>query len=307
MSSTIQLRLSRLWLTPTLWPSVYGVFPQQHQMLTHAGHTWGAFPHPILGVTFITELLSPTTRSKGCQNRLLKGGRQVAEQVKTTLATNPRRCLSGLMPTLPMFPLGSVLFPGMPLALRVFEERYLKMMGAILEEDTPQFGVVLIERGHEVGGGEKRFDVGTIAEVLEIAAPDGPLAVMARGTQRFRVTQWLEDDPYPRAEVELLDPLESHDSGEDVLQATEDTVRDTLRYLDTVTDDLPWSPDIDLSPDWEEKLWQLAGISPLGPLDHQDFLTVSSMEALSTKIQATVSEALEVFRLSQQPEDEEER
>jgi Lon protease-like protein len=188
----------------------------------------------------------------------------------------------------------------MPLALRVFEERYLKMMGAILEEDTPQFGVVLIERGHEVGGGEKRFDVGTLAEVLEIAAPDGPLAVVARGTRRFRVTTWLVDDPYPLADIELLDSLTTDSDTEASLQETEQVVRDTLRYLDTLSDDLPWSPDIDLSSDDEERLWQLAGISPLGPLDHQDFLTETSMASLSTRIQTTVSEALDVFKLSQE-------
>ena len=58
------------------------------------------------------------------------------------------------MTLLPMFPLGSVLFPAMPLALRVFEERYLKLMGAILEDEPSEFGVVLIERGSEVGGGD---------------------------------------------------------------------------------------------------------------------------------------------------------
>jgi Lon protease-like protein len=188
----------------------------------------------------------------------------------------------------------------MPLALRVFEERYLKMMGAILEEDTPQFGVVLIERGAEVGGGEKRFDVGTLAEVLEIAAPDGPLAVVARGTQRFRVTKWLDDDPYPRAEIELLDSLTSDSDIDAVLDDAEQVVRETLRYLETVADDLPWSPDIDLSPDDEERVWQLAGISPLGPLDHQDLLTETAMESLSTKIRTTVSDALDVFKLSQE-------
>ena len=199
-----------------------------------------------------------------------------------------------------MFPLGSVLFPGMPLALRVFEERYLKMMGAILEDDTPQFGVVLIERGHEVGGGEKRFEVGTLAEVLEIAAPDGPLAVVARGTKRFRVVNWLDDDPYPKAEIEVLDSL-THDSDlEQPLSETEEIVRDTLRYLESLSDDLPWSADIDLSGDDEERLWQLAGISPLGPLDHQDFLMEESMGTLAAKIQTTVQEALEVFKLSQQ-------
>jgi uncharacterized protein len=198
-----------------------------------------------------------------------------------------------------MFPLGSVLFPGMPLALRVFEERYLKMMGAILEEENPQFGVVLIERGHEVGGGEKRFDVGTLAEVLEIAAPDGPLAVVARGTRRFRVTSWLDDDPYPKAEIELLDSLETDTSSDESLRDTEEVVRNTLTYLESLTDDLPWSSDIDLSADDEERLWQLAGISPLGPLDHQDLLTETSMASLSTKIHRTVSEALDVFKLSQ--------
>jgi Lon protease-like protein len=220
------------------------------------------------------------------------------------LATTGDGWLSGPMAVFPMFPLGSVLFPGMPLALRVFEERYLKMMGAILEEDSPQFGVVLIERGHEVGGGEKRFDVGTLAEVLEIAAPDGPLAVVARGTRRFRVASWLDDDPYPRAEIELFDSLASDSDTDAFLQETEQVVRNTLRYLESLTDDVPWSADIDLSSDDEERLWQLAGISPLGPLDHQDFLSETSMASLSTKIQTTVSEALEVLRLSQESQGE---
>ena len=174
------------------------------------------------------------------------------------------------------------------------------MMGAILEDDTPQFGVVLIERGHEVGGGEKRFEVGTLAEVLEIAAPDGPLAVVARGTKRFRVINWLDDDPYPKAEIEVLDDLTQDSDLEQPLSETEQIVRDTLRYLESLSDDVPWSADIDLSGDDEERLWQLAGISPLGPLDHQDFLMEESMGALASKIQTTVQEALEVFKLSQQ-------
>ncbi len=200
---------------------------------------------------------------------------------------------------MPMFPLGSVLFPGMPLALRVFEERYLKMMGAILDDDVPQFGVVLIERGPEVGGGEGRFGLGTLAEVLEIAAPDGPLAVVAKGTTRFRVTSWLDDDPYPMAEIEVLDPLTVEEGATDLLAQTEATVRDTLEYLESITDSLAWSSDIDLSEDLEEKLWQLAGIAPLGPLDHQDFLAENSFSALAEKIQSTVLEALDTLKLSQ--------
>jgi len=203
------------------------------------------------------------------------------------------------MTVMPMFPLGSVLFPGMPLALRVFEERYLKMMGAILDDDVPQFGVVLIERGPEVGGGERRFGLGTLAEVLEIAAPDGPLAVVAKGTTRFRVTSWLDDDPYPMAEIEVLDPLTVEEGATDLLAQTEATVRDTLEYLESITDSLAWSSDIDLSEDLEEKLWQLAGIAPLGPLDHQDFLAENSFSALAEKVQSTVLEALDTLKLSQ--------
>lgn len=71
---------------------------------------------------------------------------------------------------LPMFPLGSVLFPHMPLALRLFEERYLTMLAHLLEAEDPAFGVVLIERGRETGGGEHRFRTGTVAEI-DHAAP----------------------------------------------------------------------------------------------------------------------------------------
>jgi Lon protease-like protein len=192
----------------------------------------------------------------------------------------------------------------MPLALRVFEERYLKMMGAILDEEIPQFGVVLIERGPEVGGGEQRFDVGTLAELLEVAAPDGPLTVLARGTRRFRVTSWADDDPYPMAHIELLEELERGSDDESLIARTEEAVRDTLRYVEGLTDELPWSSDIELSDDTEERVWQLAGISPLGPLDQQDFLSADSVASLATSIHATVTDALEVFTLRHETPDE---
>jgi Lon protease-like protein len=72
-----------------------------------------------------------------------------------------------------MFPLNSVLFPYMPLRLRVFEERYLVMLAELLRSEDARFGVVLIERGREVGGGEKCFSVGTIAEITQLGAQEG--------------------------------------------------------------------------------------------------------------------------------------
>lgn len=197
-----------------------------------------------------------------------------------------------------MFPLGSVLFPAMPLALQVFEERYLKMMGTILDNTPAEFGVVLIERGSEVGGGEQRFDVGTTARVLQVEAPEGPLQVVARGGERFRVISWLEDDPYPQAEVEFLEPLDPSGIPEEELIVTERVVRETLEFLRELDLSLPWPTDIELASDPVEKAWQLAGISPLGTLDHQELLEISDSGVLVERTRVVVGEALETFRLA---------
>src|SRR5688500_13953804 len=100
-----------------------------------------------------------------------------------------------------MFPLGLVLFPGMPLPLRVFEPRYLEMV-RYCAETTPEFGVVLIERGRDVGGGDQRDDVGCVAAIAgQGELPTGMLGLQAVGTRRILVDRWLPDDPFPRAEV----------------------------------------------------------------------------------------------------------
>ena len=101
-----------------------------------------------------------------------------------------------------MFPLGTVLFPGALLPLHIFEERYRQLVKDCLA-DEPEFGVVLIDRGHEVGGGDVRREVGTVARILEVAElPDGRYFLQAAGVRRIRVQSWLDDAPYPRADVE---------------------------------------------------------------------------------------------------------
>lgn len=207
------------------------------------------------------------------------------------------------MTVIPMFPLGSVLFPAMPLALRVFEERYLKMMGAVLDSEAPEFGVVLIERGSEVGGGDKRFDVGTTARVLQIEAPDGPLQVLARGGQRFRVTQWLDEDPYPQAEIEFVEEFDATDIEGDALEQAEESVRSTLSFLKELDLSLPWPTDIELSEDAVQRAWQLAGIAPLGTLDHQDLLQSEDVNQLLLDTKRIVDDALETFRLARESEE----
>ncbi|MEZ5142769.1 MAG: LON peptidase substrate-binding domain-containing protein [Acidimicrobiales bacterium] len=106
------------------------------------------------------------------------------------------------MPVLPMFPLGSVLLPSAVLPLHVFEPRYRRLTEDCLE-GVPEFGVVLIERGSEVGGGDQRTMVGTVARIVEAASfDDGRYALGTVGVRRIKVLRWLDDDPYPRAEVE---------------------------------------------------------------------------------------------------------
>ena len=140
---------------------------------------------------------------------------------------------------LPMFPLGSVLFPAMPLPLRVFEPRYLAMLQDILPAQPAEFGVVLIERGQEVGGGEKRFDVGVVAQVADLKVGDGFIGLIAEGTRRFEVGDWLAEDPYPLASVRELPALEWDDDLRERRDQTEMLVRRTLARSSEF-EDLVW-------------------------------------------------------------------
>ena len=118
--------------------------------------------------------------------------------------------------TIPMFPLSLVLFPGQILPLHVFEDRYRTMVEEIIDKDR-EFGVVLIERGSEIGGGDTRKSVGTLAEIIDSEkSNDGRWLLITKGTKRIETSRWLEDSPYPRAEVSFLDEEEflSGDTGD---------------------------------------------------------------------------------------------
>lgn len=93
--------------------------------------------------------------------------------------------------SLPLFPLGTVLFPGGLLPLRIFEVRYLDMIGKCRKAGAP-FGVVCLTEGNEVrvpGGKEAFARVGTIATISELETPQpGLMVIRAQGEQRFRIT-----------------------------------------------------------------------------------------------------------------------
>lgn len=109
---------------------------------------------------------------------------------------------------LPLFPLHLVLFPGRPLPLHLFEPRYRTMLRDCMANGR-KFGVVAIRSGRDAGGAADVFDVGTVASIESVdELPDGRFDIATRGVQRFRVRRLLDDRPYLRGDVELLDEPE---------------------------------------------------------------------------------------------------
>lgn len=184
------------------------------------------------------------------------------------------------MTATPMFPLGSVLFPHTPLPLRVFEPRYLTMIGHLLDEDDPLFGVVLIERGHETGGGDQRAAVGTLARLVSVAAGADDLQIVAVGTERVTVDAWLEDEPYPRAELTTLPALDWNDALTPLRDEAEAIVRRVLARVP----DARWDADTDLSEEPLAAAWQIAAIAPLGEYDQYTLLRSTTIGGLLRQV-----------------------
>jgi Lon protease-like protein len=171
-----------------------------------------------------------------------------------------------------MFPLGSVLVPSAVMPLHVFEPRYRRLTEDCLA-GVPEFGVVLIERGSEVGGGDQRGTVGTVARILEAATfDDGRYALGTVGVRRIRVVRWLDDDPYPRAEVvDWEDPPPGPDIAERVAAATAVLRRVLALGAELGVASTPAT--VELSDDPVLASYQLVAVSPFGPADQQRLLT----------------------------------
>ena len=175
------------------------------------------------------------------------------------------------MTVLPMFPLGSVLLPSTLISLHIFEERYRALARDCMAGDR-RLGVVLIERGSEVGGGDVRFDVGTRGVITDaVELDDGRWILILVGEDRVRVTRWLPDDPYPRAEVVACE--------DDAPGAEAGVLRDRLESLllrvlaqKVELGEGAGAGPAELSSDPAVATWQAVGLAPLGPLDAQRVL-----------------------------------
>jgi Lon protease-like protein len=200
--------------------------------------------------------------------------------------------------SLPMFPLGTVLLPGAPLPLQVFEPRYRELTRDCLA-GVPEFGVVLIERGSEVGGGEVRTNVGTVARIVASQSlPDGRAFLVTVGTRRIRVTEWLEDAPYPRAMVEELVDEESSLPSPDAYAALVALARRSLALAAELGIDAGEATR-DFGDEPTLGTFEIAAVTPLGVLDRQRVLSRPSAAERCTLLDELLSELIELlsFRL----------
>lgn len=186
--------------------------------------------------------------------------------------------MTDLVRKVPMFPLGATVLPGSELPLNVFEPRYQALVHDVLAApDGPAFGVVLITRGNEVGGGDERSDVGVLVSIRNHRQMfGGRFALDCVAGQRIKVVCWLPDGPYPQAEIAVW-PDDENDSEWVALQQVDAAVirlRETLARLARRRGHaVRWIPTTaDLAGSPGERLYSLAAGCTLGDSDRQAVL-----------------------------------
>jgi Lon protease-like protein len=141
---------------------------------------------------------------------------------------------------LPLFPLSTVLFPGMRLPLHIFEERYRLLVAHLREQPEPQrFGVIAIRQGREVGadGITALHDVGCVATVRQITPhPDGRFDLITVGAERFRLLRLDDSRPYFQGEVEPLKDEAPASTGEAEAFAVSRVQAGFRAYLNALAD-----------------------------------------------------------------------
>jgi Lon protease-like protein len=207
-----------------------------------------------------------------------------------------------------MFPLQSALLPDEDLPMQIFEPRYTALVRDCMRDDDPRFGVVLISQGREVGGGDVRCDVGTVARITECVdlAGSGRFMLRCRTGERIRVCDWLPDDPYPRAMVQAWPDEPGEPVTADQLEELEDRVMALFERIAAARNvSLPdravlLGSDAD-TVDPGLRLYALASRVPIGPADRYSVLAApSAAERLAVLSDAVDSVAAVIeFQLSE--------
>lgn len=180
---------------------------------------------------------------------------------------------------LPLFPLHTVLFPGMRMPLHIFEERYQLMINECIDDGMP-FGVVLIEEGDEVGASVTPYTVGTSAYIGDVERfQDGRINIDVEGQQRFLIHELRYDRPYLVGLVEEY-PLQGVFALDAIDKATR-LYKPLTNYLDLLVDALDLTRGADELPDDPLELAYVAATALiLPPHDKQELLAQASLGAL---------------------------
>jgi uncharacterized protein len=196
---------------------------------------------------------------------------------------------------LPMFPLSAVLFPHASMPLQVFEPRYRDLMRDCLAGDA-RFGIVLIERGSEVGGGDARTSLGTRGVITRAAElPDGRWVLEVAGEALIAVDEWLPDDPYPVALVHDAPSASGPGDATPLVGAAAQRVRRARALLAEQGGAPPLAPDLALDGggDAERASWQLCAAAPVSAYDAQRLLAADGAPA-RLRLLTELMEELEV-------------
>jgi len=171
---------------------------------------------------------------------------------------------------LPLFPLNTVLFPGMLLPLHIFEERYKLMINRCVEKKQP-FGVVLLREGQEVGGDAVPHDVGTTAVIQGVSQlDDGRMNIVTVGRDRFRLRGVHHDEPYLVGEAEPW-PLRDSMSAE-AWEQVEPMRTQLRRYLWVLSKGQGHKIEIEEIPDDPSTLALLVAVALQVPVSQKQWL-----------------------------------
>jgi Lon protease-like protein len=176
-----------------------------------------------------------------------------------------------------LFPLNTVLFPGMRMPLHIFEERYRIMIRECIEEDAP-FGVLLIKAGAEVGSGAVPHDVGTVARIIQVEyLEDGRMNIFTMGHERFRIVAINTTQPYLRGEVSALRQEPSTDSAYAALPRARQLFNDYLKTYLALADQ--WTRGVFMPENPADAADYMAARMDIGPDAKQELLAQLNPEA----------------------------
>jgi hypothetical protein len=178
---------------------------------------------------------------------------------------------------LALFPLSTVLFPEGPLSLRIFEPRYVDMVGRCMRESSP-FGVVAIRSGAEVGTIAQTAELGTTARIVDFSKlPDGLLGIICQGERKFRLLRrWQRPDGLHLGEIEYL-AAEANVEVPDEHQHLADLLRKVLPELG--------EPYASLSARFADAVWVGCRLAEILPMSLEDKLGLLEVDQPLTRLE----------------------